>query len=489
MSDGVSPESLCSQGHRWRMDDDSADGSDDDGLRRSVCGGDALPVDRANGGGAGKDSSMQSPRDHSNPTPGGPTFPVISGYVILGVLRQGRAGLVYEARELARDRRVALEVIESGRHGASGGHRRVHVDALASRLHHPNIVPVLSTGRHEGGEFLASELVRGPNLCEYLERGPLPVLTAAEVVETLARAVHEAHRLGFSHEDLTAARVLLEASHPPRFVDPKLGHLCEENGRELIPRITGFGITGALGAERESDSPVAADVFGLGVILFELLTGQSPRDAESIDRGDTAPSARNPKVPKDLEGICLACLEPDTARRLADAGLVADALRQFLDTFVTQFQCSHCSKAMKSNRPLRIGTTVVRCPRCGAQSLVEPFRGKVPSPSGPERTDRHDPAPETRHDPAPSSTPAPGRPSASRPTAPPTAADPPRDPDRRWNSTFAVPEGPVARASTPVPSSTPTPRSTPSGTQALGLPIVKGYVLLSELGRGGMGVA
>ena len=82
-------------------------------------------------------------------------------------------------------------------------------------------------------------------------------------------------------------------------------------------------------------------------------------------------------MPKDLEAICLACLDPDPGRRLADAGLLADALRQFLDTFVTQFQCSQCSKVIKSRKPIRVGTTVVRCPSCGAQSLVEPLAGKA----------------------------------------------------------------------------------------------------------------
>ncbi|MGA7498079.1 MAG: protein kinase [Isosphaeraceae bacterium] len=489
MTVGTPPEFVCPQGHRWRLDDHPAGRSDDERLRCLICGGYALPAARPIGGGEGP--SGQPPRHSSNPPPGTPTFPAIPGYAILGVLGRGRAGVVYEARELARDRRVTLEVIESERNGASGDNGLVHLDAGATRLHHPNIVPVLSCGRHDGAEFLVSEFVKGENLREHLEGGPLPVLTAAEVVETLARAVHEAHRLGFRHGDLTAARVLLAPSHPPRFVDPDLGHLCEENGRELIPRITGFGMAGAPGAGRDSDSSVAADVFGLGSILFELLTGQPPRDAESIDRGAAPPSARNPKVPKDLEAICLACLDPDPARRLADAGLLADALRQFLDTFVTHFQCSRCSKGIKSKKPLQVGTTLVRCPSCGAQSLVEPLGGKAPSPSSPERIERHDPAPatpapETHHDPAPSSTPEAGRLSPSRPAAPPTAPDNSNGPEAGWDSTFAVPKGPAGRESTPVPSSTP--RSTPSGFQAAGLPIVSGYVLLSELGRGGMGV-
>ena len=87
-------------------------------------------------------------------------------------------------------------------------------------------------------------------LSDHLRGAPLPVVTAAEVVETLARALHEAHRQGLRHGSLTAARVVLEPTNPPRFVDPELGHLCEENGRELIPRITGFGGAGAAGAGR-----------------------------------------------------------------------------------------------------------------------------------------------------------------------------------------------------------------------------------------------
>src|SRR5262249_16944721 len=160
----------------------------------------------------------------------------------------------------------------------------------------------------------------------------------------------------------------------------KLGRLCEANGRELIPRITGFVRLGAAGAGRDPDSSVRADVLGLGSILFELLTG-APAGGDEIDRGAASPCTRNPKLPKALAGICLACLGPDPARRLADAGLVAGALRQFLETFVTQFPCSRCSKAINSNKPLRVGATVVRCPHCGEQSVVEPFGGKTSSSS------------------------------------------------------------------------------------------------------------
>ena len=340
--------------------------------------------------------------------------------------------------------------------------------------------PPLCGGGGDGppGPSLAPGFVEGATLSDYLRGEPLPIATAAEVVETLARAVHVAHRQGLRHGGLTAARVVLEPTDPPRFVDSQPGRLCEQNGRELIPRITGFVRVGAAGAGRDPGSSVRADVLGLGSILFELLTG-APVRGDEIDRGAASPCAWNPKVPRDLEAICLACLEPDPARRLADAGLVAGALRQFLETFVTQFPCSRCSKAIKSKKPLRVGTTVVRCPHCGEQSVVEPFGGKTPSSPSPERPV---PAPPSHPDPSPPPRPEPVRHVTSRSVTYRAW----RDPDPGWDSTFGPRAGPEVSPSRPLLASTP--RTTPSGSQAAGLPIVAGYALLKELGRGGMGV-
>jgi serine/threonine protein kinase len=429
--------------------------------------------------------------DFVGSTPSKPAHPAIPGYAILGVVRRGRTGVVYDARELRRDRRVALEVVESVWDRASGDDGRVELVADPTRLHHPNIVPVLAAGRHDGAQFVAYEFVEGENLREYLERGPLQVVTAARIAETLARAIHQSHRLGICHGDLATDRVLLVPALPPRFVDPDLGYLCAQNGRELIPMIMGVGMAGAPGAGRSSDSPLASDIFGLGSVLFESLTGQPPWNTKSLVRGAISPSDQNPKVPKDLEAICVACLEADPARRLANAGLLADALRQFLDTFVTQFQCSRCSKAIKSKKPIRVGMTIIRCPRCGAESLVEPLGAKAPSASSPGQTERHGPGPappaqKTRREPDPSRRPKLGCFSPSAHVDRSTDRNARHSPDQQGNSTFALPVGRARGPSTPAPSSTP--RSNSSGSQPAGLPIVVGYVLLSELGRGGMGV-
>jgi serine/threonine protein kinase len=418
------------------------------------------------------------------------TFPVIPGYAILSLLGHGRAGVVYEARELARNRRVALELVETMAGCGSGNERDVPLVEGLVRLDHSNIVRVVTIGHHDGSEFLAYECVEGENLREYVARRALAVVTAAEVVETLARAIHEAHRLGFHHGDLTAEWVVLAQSHPPRFVDPDHGRLCEPNGRELVPKIMRFGIGRAEQMERNLDSSVASDVFGLGSILVEMLTGRPAMEVESVVGGATSLCRRNPRVPKDLEAICVACHECDPSRRLADAGLLADALRQFVDTFVTQFQCSGCSKAIKSKKPLRIGTTIVCCPRCGAQSFVAPL-GKAGAASSGVRTERHEPGPY-----APAQNPS----RAARPSHKPEtgSGSPPRRVDRATageasrvsdpigDSTFALPVGLASRPSTPAPGSLP--RSGSSAVQAVGLPVVAGYTLLSELGRGGMGV-
>src|SRR5262249_60883956 len=183
----------------------------------------------------------------------------------------------------------------------------------------------------------------------------------------------------------------------------------------------------------------------------ELLTG-TPVGGDEIDRGAASPGARNHKVPRDLEAICRACLEPDPARRLADAGLVAGALRQFLETFVTQFPCSRCSKAIKSKKPLRVGTTVVRCPHCGEQSVVEPFGGKTPSSSSPERPVPA-PAPPSHPDPSPP-RPEPARHVSSRRASHTATYRAWAGPDPGRDGALRPPAGPELRPSCPLPPST-----------------------------------
>jgi serine/threonine protein kinase len=470
----------CPQGHRWQINALPTDESSDGRPRCPICGDNAEPAKLLFGGVGEESPSGSFEPALSAATAAKSPYPEIPGYTILGVAGHSRAGVIYKARDLAHRRLVALAVIATGLDRTSGASPPSRVDFDVVRLRHPNIVPILATGWHEGGRFLASEFVEGKSLAEFLAGDPLPILIPAQLIETLARAVHHAHQHGVYHGDLTPAHVVLTPSQPPRFVDPELGHLCDESGRELVPKVTGFGVNIGREPDGTAGPPAAADVFALGSILFELLNSHSPRDAGAQDREPVAPSARNPKVPKDLEAICLACLEAAPARRIPDAGQLADALRRFLDTFVTQFQCGRCNKALKSTKPLRVGTTVIRCPRCGEQSLVEPVGGNAPSLPSAGQPEGRAPAPTPR--PAPLAPPTPGRPSELRRADRPINPVPVPGPKQGRTRTIAQTEGLLPS----FPSATPP--STPSGSHLAGLPVVGDYVLLGELGRGAMGV-
>ena len=240
----------------------------------------------------------------------------------------------------------------------------------------------------------------GRYLADVVIGKPLGVLAAAQVVETLARAMNGAHQRGLVHGNLDPAKIPLVQATPSWFVNPALEHLADESGRALVPKLTDSGFLG--GWERKDDSrgasllsyqapeqvrgwepTPATDVYALGAILYHLLTGRPPFEAGTteevrhlvLDRSPIPPSGLNLKVHGDLEAICLNCLEKDPARRLSDASVLADALRQFLDSFITRFQCSRCHRPLKSSRPLRVGSALVRCPRCGEASQVEALGG------------------------------------------------------------------------------------------------------------------
>jgi len=396
------------------------------------------------------------------------------------VVGGGTSGVVYKARETAYDRLVALRVVPAESNGKFGGGPHVQVDPRAVRLRNPNIVPVLATGRHGDSAYVASELAEGKRLAEVVAEEPLPVLVAAQLTETLARAVQDAARNGVVHGHLKPANIVFVAEPGTRFIDPELGHPTDESGRELTPKITGYGVqvvrdpAGNGMAPAQSGATPAADVSGLGAILYVLLTGRQPVEVEEQNgqgasgRGSylVPPSSLNSKVPRDLEAICLTSLGRDPSRRFPEAGVLADALQQFLDSFVTHFLCSHCGTTIRSTKPLRIDTTQVRCPRCGQQTVVEAInKEKAPSMTPPP--------------PAPVSTPV--TPAATRRGG---------NPDQGLPAFTPPPSdhGPFTRTAGMMPNfPSHTPPSHPSQSQLTGLPQIGGYTLLGELGRGGMG--
>ncbi len=280
---------------------------------------------------------------------------VVAGYVVEGELGRGGMGVVYRARQPRLNRTVALKMILSDEHASDDERRRFlrEAEALAG-LRHENVVQVHEAGLHEGRPFYSMEYVEGGGLDKHLAGTPLSAHEAAGLVGVVARAVQAAHEAGIVHRDLKPANVLLA----PR------GRLVPGEGRlplsAFTPKVTDFGLarrTGEAGQTQEGaivgtpsymapeqaagkgrEVDARADVYALGAILYECLTGRPPfRAATGMDTlmqviGEEAvpPSRLNRAVPRDLETVCLKCLEKDPGRRYPTAEALAEELGRFL---------------------------------------------------------------------------------------------------------------------------------------------------------------
>jgi WD40 repeat protein len=291
-----------------------------------------------------------------------PTWPVIPGYEFLEELGRGGMGVVYKARQLSCDRVVALKMILTGPQAGAPERERFRTEARAvARLQHPGIVQLYEVGEVEGQAFFTMEYVAGGSLAERLNGTPLPPREAADLVQQLARAMHAAHQAGVVHRDLKPGNVLLTFSRePPASAGPALAGGSRLN--EAVPKITDFGLAKRLDADRGQTASgaiigtpsymapeqasakrgqvgPAADVYALGAILYELLTGRPPfKGATQLDtvlqvigEEPVTPRALQPKTPRDLETICLKCLAKAAGKRYAIANDLADDLRRYLD--------------------------------------------------------------------------------------------------------------------------------------------------------------
>jgi len=274
---------------------------------------------------------------------GTPLPPVaIPGYEVLGELGRGAFGVVYQARQLALKRLVALKMILSGSHAGADQLARFRVEAEAvARLQHPNIVQIYEVGEQEGRPFFSLEFVDGGTLDKKLARTPLPAREAAQLLEVLAQAMHAAHQCGIIHRDLKPANVLLTKAGQLKITDFGLAkQLDAAVGQTASGVIMGtpsyMAPEQALG-ESKKIGP-AADVYALGAMLYEFLTGRPPfKGATPMDTllqvtqdEPVPPSRLQPKVPRDLETICLKCLEKELAKRYGSAGELAEELGRFV---------------------------------------------------------------------------------------------------------------------------------------------------------------
>ena len=249
-----------------------------------------------------------------------PTPASVPGYEILGELGRGGMGVVYKARQVGLDRVVALKMILAGGHAGPKHLARFRAEAEAvAQLQHPNIVQVHEVGEHEGKPFFSMEFCPGGGLDRKLQGTPLPPAEAARLVETLARAVHAAHQQNVIHRDLKPANVLLGADGTPKVTDFGLAKRLDA---DKMLSLTGqvLGTPSYMPPEQAAGKTLqvgpAADIYALGAILYECLTGRPPFKAASaietllqVVRDDPVPPRRlQSKTPRDLETICLKAL-------------------------------------------------------------------------------------------------------------------------------------------------------------------------------------
>jgi WD40 repeat protein len=272
-----------------------------------------------------------------------PPPPIVPGYEVLEELGRGGMGVVYKARQLGLNRVVALKLIRGGFAADAEALARFKTEAEAvARLQHPNIVQVYEVGEHQGRPYCAFEYAEGGSLDAKAGGVPQPADEAARTVQALAAAVHAAHERGVVHRDLKPANVLLGGDGTPKVGDFGLAKL-------LVGQTAGQTQSGAIlgtpsymapeqAAGRIKEVGPLTDVYALGAILYELLTGRPPFRGETpmdtmvlVMSGEPVPPSRlNRKVPRDLETVCLKCLERDPARRYGGARELADDLGRYL---------------------------------------------------------------------------------------------------------------------------------------------------------------
>jgi WD40 repeat protein/tRNA A-37 threonylcarbamoyl transferase component Bud32 len=278
---------------------------------------------------------------------------LFGGYELLGEIGRGGMGVVYRARQLAINRVVALKMLLHGRFSEAAFVQRFRLEAeAAAHLDHPNIVPIYEVGQHEGQPYYSMKLIEGQNLdqanaecrmqnAEFKRSSADWLRQSVGLVATIAQAVHYAHERGVLHRDIKPHNILLDAEGQPHLTDFGLAKLLDQDSG-LTASAAVIGSPGFMAPEQAAGKTkqvtTAADVYGLGAVLYVLLTGKPVFPADTpletirrvIEQEPVRPRLANPAVDRDLETICLKCLHKEPARRYASAQALAEDLECWL---------------------------------------------------------------------------------------------------------------------------------------------------------------
>jgi serine/threonine protein kinase len=263
-------------------------------------------------------------------------------YELLEEIGRGGQGVVYRARQKSLNRLVALKVIGLA-HWATEAHvKRFRLEAeAAARLNHPYIVPIYEVGERDGACYFSMGLVEGGQLDAVAKREPIPIGRAAELIAKLARTVSYAHEHGILHRDIKPGNILLDAKGEPHLTDFGLARLAETEST-VTRTMEVLGTPSYMAPEQAAGNNArvssATDIYGLGAVLYQLLTGHPPFAGGTtyetvrfvLDTEPRQPRLLNPKVDRDLSTICLKCLEKDPRRRYASALALAEDLERWL---------------------------------------------------------------------------------------------------------------------------------------------------------------
>ena len=263
-------------------------------------------------------------------------------YELLEEIARGGMGVVFKARQTSLNRIVALKMILAGQLASEADVERFHTEAeAAAQLDHPGIIPIFEIGEHEEQHYFSMALVDGESLAKKLADGPLPTRDAAELVRTVAQSVQYAHDRGVIHRDLKPANILIDENGQPRITDFGLAKRVDaDSGLTGTGQVLGtpsYMPPEQAGGETEKIGPLS-DVYSLGAILYTLLAGRPPFQAASpmetliqvLQREPVSPRDLNDEIPRDLETICLKCLEKEPGRRYRSADELVDELQRFL---------------------------------------------------------------------------------------------------------------------------------------------------------------